>query len=59
MKTVKLILVAIGKFLKYAYASKITIGVFGLVEFFAGHKFWAIVIIAWGVLLTINEAQNK
>jgi hypothetical protein len=59
MQTVKLILAAIGKFLKYAYASQITIGVFGIVEFIAGHKLIALLIIAWGILLTINEYKNK
>jgi hypothetical protein len=59
MQTVKLILAAIGKFLKYAYASQITIGVFGIVEFIAGHKLIALLIIAWGILLTVNEYKNK
>ena len=59
MQTLKLILAAIGKFLKYAYASQITIGVFGVVEFIAGHKLVALLIIAWGILLTVNEYKNK
>ena len=59
MQTVKLIFAAIGKFLKYAYASQITIGAFGIVEFIAGHKLIALLIIAWGILLTVNEYKNK
>ena len=59
MQTFKLILAAIGRFLKYAYASQITIGVFGIVEFIAGHKLIALLIIAWGILLTVNEYKNK
>jgi hypothetical protein len=59
MQTVKLILAAIGRFLKYAYASQITIGAFGIVEFIAGHKLIALLIITWGILLTINEYKNK
>jgi hypothetical protein len=49
---------AFGKFLRYAYASQITIGVFGLVEYLAGYKLIGALIIAWGVLLTINEFKS-
>jgi hypothetical protein len=55
MKTFKIILAAIGKFLHYSFAAEITIGIFGVVEFLAGHHFWALIILAWGVLLTITK----
>ena len=52
------VLKAIGKFLKWGFASQLTIGLFGLVEILETHYFWGTAIIIWGILLTINESQN-
>jgi hypothetical protein len=53
------VLKTIGKFLKWGFASQLTIGVFGVIEYLAGHSFWSLVIIIWGILLTINEYKQK
>ena len=55
MKTLKLILAAIGKFLHYSFSSQLTIGVFGIVELLSKHYFWGVVIIIWGLVLTITK----
>jgi hypothetical protein len=54
----KVALAAIVKFLAFPYAAEITIGAFGVVELLAGHKLLAIAILAWGVLLAINEYKQ-
>jgi len=51
----KIALAAIVKFLAFPYSSQITIGAFGVVELLAGHKFLAVLIFAWGILLARNE----
>jgi hypothetical protein len=50
---------AIGKFLKWIYASELIIGVIGIFQYLVGHKFWAVVLIALAVLLIFNETKNK
>ena len=55
----KIGLAAIGKFLKFAYASQITIGVFGVIKLLAGHTLVGLLIIIWGVLLAVNEYKLK
>jgi len=56
----KLGLAAVGKFLKFAFAAEITIGVFGVLKLLAGHTFVGLLILTWGVLLAISEyKQNK
>jgi len=55
----KIGLAAIGKFLKFAYAAEITIGVFGVIKLLAGHTLVGLLILAWGILLTINEYKQS
>ena len=50
---------AVAKFLKYAYAPCITIGVLAVIKYMAGHKFWGVLLFAWGVLLLINEFKQN
>lgn len=51
---------AIGKFLKFTYASQITIAVLAIIINLSGHRFWGIFLFAWAILLFINELkQNK
>jgi hypothetical protein len=59
-KYVKIIFAAIGKFLKLAYASEITIGALAVIVYLYRHHFWAFVLMVWGILLAINSyKQNK
>lgn len=56
----KIGLVAIGKFLKFAYAPEITIGVFGIINLLSGRTLIGLLILTWGILLAVNEyKQNK
>ena len=65
MKTLKLIwsylliaLKAVGKFLKFAYASQITIGAIGVFTYLFHSKLVGILLVVWMVLLTINEVHQ-
>jgi hypothetical protein len=60
MEIIKKAIVAIGKFLHYAYFAQILIGVLGVVQLLAGHTFWGFVVIALGIVSAINEwNENK
>ena len=55
-----IVIKAIGKFLKFAYAPEITIGAMALFIYLFHSKFWGVILLVWGVLLLINEIkQNK
>jgi|WetSurMetagenome_2_1015567.scaffolds.fasta_scaffold00103_67 hypothetical protein len=54
-----LIVKALGKFLKWIFAPEVTIGVLAVLIYLHGHHFWAFVLIAWGILLTINEYKQS
>jgi hypothetical protein len=55
----KIGLAAIGKFLKFAFAPEITIGVFGVLKLLAGHTLVGLLILTWGILLAINEYKSS
>jgi hypothetical protein len=60
MNTIKKILAAIGKFLKFTYALQIVVGVVGVIEILAGHLFIGLFLITFGVISAIHEfAENK
>jgi hypothetical protein len=67
MKTLKLfysylmiVIKAIGKFLKFAFAPEITIGALAIFIYLFHSQFWGVMLFIWGILLTINELkQNK
>jgi hypothetical protein len=52
------VLAAIGKFLKWGFASQVTIAVFGVIDIIAGHALIGLLIITWGVLLAINDFKQ-
>jgi hypothetical protein len=54
----KIGLAAIGKFLRFAFAAEITIGVFGVLKLLAGHTLVGILILVWGVLLAVAEYKS-
>ena len=58
-KYLVIIFAAIGKFLKFVYASEITIGALAVIIYLHGHHFWAFALVAWAILLTINAYKNK
>ena len=59
-KYLVIIVKAIGKFLKFIYASEITIGALAVIIYLRGHHFWAFILLAWAILLAINTyKQNK
>jgi hypothetical protein len=60
MEIIKKIISAIGKFLKWGFASQVTIVAFGTVSVLKGHKLFGLIVIAWAILLTVNDYfQNK
>jgi hypothetical protein len=59
LEYLKLGFAAIGKFLRYAYAPEITIGVFGVLKLLAGHTLAGLLILAWGALLLVNEYKSN
>jgi hypothetical protein len=53
----KVVVVAAGKFLHYVYAAEITVAVIGVFSIIIGSKLFGIGLIAWAVLLSINERE--
>jgi hypothetical protein len=50
---------AVAKFLKYAYASQITIGALAVFVYLFHSKFFGVLLFAWGLLLFINELKQQ
>jgi hypothetical protein len=50
---------AISKFLHWSFAPEVTIGALAVIIYLHGHHFWAFILIAWGILLTINEYNHR
>lgn len=59
-KYLVIIFAAIGKFLRWMFASEVTIGALAVIIYLHGHRFWAFALVAWAILLAINSyKQNK
>ena len=59
MNYIKIILAAIGRFLKFAFASQITIGVFAVVYLLAGKTLLGLLILVWAIVLTVSEYKQR
>jgi high-affinity Fe2+/Pb2+ permease len=59
LDVLKVGLKAIGKFLRYTYASQITIGALAVLIGLTLSKFLGVVIFVWGILLFINEFKQN
>jgi hypothetical protein len=60
METLKKFISAIGKFLHYAYFAQILIVALGTIQILAGHTVFGLIVIALGIVSTINEInENK
>jgi energy-coupling factor transporter transmembrane protein EcfT len=60
------VILVIGQFLKNWYAAQVTVGVVGLIITVVGkisghwwNVIFGIILIAWAILLTINEYKQK
>ena len=57
LQILKLVLAAIGKFLKFAYASQITIGLLAIIIYLSLSKLLGVIFLVWGLLLLLNEIK--
>lgn len=55
----KKVIGAIGRFLKYAYASEITVVTLGIYIYTFHSKFIGIPVFLWGLLLAFNEYKEQ
>jgi hypothetical protein len=58
-KWLVIIVKKIGQFLRWLFASEVTIGILAVIIYLHGHHFWAFVLLAWGILLAINTYKKK